>query len=250
MPTITIRLDDDTREALQQQANSANVTVSDFVRDLIREEVMDLRSSEERGQGLAPDSLSPKDRHVLSLLHRILARVLPEDANGEEGNLEHQLTYARVLEEGFTGEYPAEFAGISTELSKRDTERVLDILDMFRIIDYSIDRLKHTGTAVDEGLVTALSYRGFDFNDSLEHKMAEYVKHLIATDRWTERADFVKGATRGNSHSRLLPMYLRMVAEYRRIMARRGPALGRDDYWLSEEELRAIAAERVHPDNR
>lgn len=251
MPTITVRLDDETRDALQQRASADGVTVSDFVRDLIREEVVSLRSDDDHQQGYAPDSLTPKDRHVIALLHRILARVLPEDAKDVDGDSEYQLERAQVLEEGFTQEYWLEFAGISPELGKRDSQRVINILDMFRVADYSLAQLEKAGTAVDEGLASALRYRGFDFNDSLEAKMADYVKHLIKNDRWTERAEFVlNGPTGGNSHSRVLETYLRMLAEYRRIMARRGPAPGLDGFLLTEDELKAIAAEQVHPDNR
>ena len=86
------------------------------------------------------------DRQVLSLLHRILARVLPEDANDVDGDLEYQLKRAKILEEGFAGEYWLEVAGFSTELSKRDCGRVSDILQMFRIITFSIDHLQNDGT--------------------------------------------------------------------------------------------------------
>ena len=47
MPTITVRLDDDTRDALQQHADAERVTVSDFVRDLIREQVVRLRNDDD-----------------------------------------------------------------------------------------------------------------------------------------------------------------------------------------------------------
>jgi hypothetical protein len=77
------------------------------------------------------------------------------------------------------------------------------------------------------------------------------VKHLIQHGRWTERAEFVNGPSGGNSHSPCLDTYLRMLAEYRRIRARRRPRPGdHDDYLLTEDELRAIADERIHPENR
>lgn len=251
MPTITVRLDEETRDGLQQRANEDGVTVSDFVRDLIREQVISVRSDDDRlDDGYAPDSLTPKDRQVLSLLHRILARVLPEDANGDDGDSGHQLELAQVLEAGFTEEYGVEFAGISPELSRRDSQRVNDILEMFRIAGYSLVHLEKSGTSVSEGLTEALRYQGFDHNNALEHKMASYVRHLVADSRWTEQAGVVNGPSGGNSHSPRLGLYMRMLGEYRRIIARRGPAIGRNDYLLSEDQLRAIAAERIHPDNR
>jgi uncharacterized protein YfbU (UPF0304 family) len=250
MPTITVRLDDETHNALQQRANERSATVSGFVRDLIREEVLSARLDEDRHQVYAPDTLNPKDRHMLSLLHRILARVLPEDANDVDGDLEYQLARAQVLEEGFTQEYWFEFAGITPELSKRDSQRVMDILDMYRRIDYSLAQFEKAGTSVDADLAQALRYIGFDHNDALEGRMADYVKHLIENNRWTERAEFVNGPTGGDSHSRVLETYTRMLAEYHRITVRRGTDSGRDGYLLSKDELKAIAAERIDQENR
>ena len=121
---------------------------------------------------------------------------------------------------------------------------------MFRIAHYSLLHLEKSGTPVSEGLASALRYRGFDHNRALEHKMSAYVKHLVDDDRWAEQVDVVHGPSGGNSHSPTLDVYMRMLAEYRRIVAGRGPAIGRNDYLLSEDQLQAIAAERIHPENR
>lgn len=248
MATITLRLDDEIRDAVQRRAEEGGLTVSDFVRDLIREAVVDL-GHEDDPDGYVPDSLSPKERHTLSLLHRILARVMPEGEEGVDGGKAYQLERAKVLEEGFTLEYWTEFAGLGNELSKRDSERVMDVLELFRIVQNSVRHLREEGADVPDELAHALRYRGFDFNNPLEGKMAMYVRHMINDGRWEEIADFVKGPTSGNSHARTLDTYLRMLAEYRRIRARRRPALGLD-YLLTLEELEAIAAEQVHPANR
>jgi uncharacterized protein YfbU (UPF0304 family) len=248
--TITIRLDDAIRDAVQRRAEEGSLTVSDFVRDLIREAVMDLREADDP-DGYIPDTLSPKERHTFALLHRILARVLPEDENTDvDGDKAYQFQRAKVLEEGFTEEYWVEFSEISNELSRRDSQRVNDIFELFRITMDSIAHLRKEGIEVPEGLEDTLQFYGFDFNDNLESKMAAYVKHLVNDGRWVEQSEFVNGPTGGNSHARLLDVYLRMLAEYRRIRSRRRPTLGIRDYLLSLEELEAIAAERVHPGNR
>nr|WP_323848191.1 YfbU family protein [Curtobacterium flaccumfaciens] len=242
-------MDDETRDALQRQADEAGVTVSDFIRALIREAVMDLGNRVTR-DGYTPETLSPKDRHILSLLHRILGRVLPKDTETDsDGDEEYQLERARVLEEGFTLEYETEYAGISAELSARDSLRVMDIFELFRMTGDSIKILRQQGITVPEDLEEDLSFRGFDFNDQLESKMAAYARFMINDDRWEEQADFIKGRTGGNSHKKMLDTYMRMLSEYRRVRSRRRPTFGRD-YPLTLEELEAIAAERVHPDNR
>jgi hypothetical protein len=48
----------------------------------------------------APGPMPLMDRQVLALLHRILARVLPEGSCDIDGDDEYQLERARVLEAG------------------------------------------------------------------------------------------------------------------------------------------------------
>lgn len=250
MPTITVRLDDDTRDALQAHAEEEGLTVSDFLRELIRAEVTPVREDAVR-EGFTPDSMTPKERHILSLLHRILARVMPEDSNDVDGDAEYQLERAKVLEAGFTQEYWTEYAGIAPELSKRDAKFVMDVLDMFRMVDHSVAELTKTEPVSDE-IVYSLRFRGFDHNDSLERKMANYVEFLVSDGRWVERAEFLEGPERGNSHHPTIDTYSRMLAEYRRIRedGRKKPSNGRASRTLSVADLNALAAARVHPENR
>jgi len=202
------------------------------------------------GDEPAPESMRIVDRQVLSLLHRILGRVLPEDANDVDGDLEYQLMRASILEEGYTGEYWYETAGFRTELSKRHCDRVSDILQMFRIVTYSIEHLAKEGTPVEEKLVSQLEFRGFDHNDSLESHMARYVEFLMRDDRWTELKPQLERHDNGNPHHRVLDTYMRMLAEYRRIMDGRERGYSRTDYLLSRAELEQISGAQVHPSNR
>lgn len=252
MAVLNVRLDDHVRDQLKELADVEGVTLSEYVRDLILEAVVPVYEREvKHGDEPAPESLRIIDRQVLSLLHRILARVLPEDASDVDGDLEYQLMRAQILEEGFTGEYWFETAGFRTELSKRDCGRVLDILDMFRIVTYSIDHLAKEGSPIEEGLAFQLEFRGFDHNDALESHMADYVEFLMRDDRWTELKPQLERNDNGNSHHRTLDTYLRMLAEYRRIMKGRERGSFRPtDYLLSSEELQQIAEGRVHPSNR
>lgn len=252
MAVLNIRVDDHVRDQLKELADVEGVTLSEYVRDLIMEAVVPVYEREvKHGDEPAPESLRIIDRQVLSLLHRILARVLPEEANDVDGDVDYQLMRAKLLEEGFTGEYWFETAGFRTELSKRDCGRVLDILDMFRIITYSIDHLAKEGLPVEKELVSQLEFRGFDHNDALESHMADYVEFVMRDDRWTELKPQLERNDNGNSHHRTLDTYLRMLAEYRRIMDSRERGNFRPtDYLLSSEELQQIADGRVHPSNR
>jgi uncharacterized protein YfbU (UPF0304 family) len=252
MATITVRIDDETRDALQARAEEARQTLSDFVRDRLQDSVFAFRDdgAGKIGGGLEPDTLSALDRQTLALLHRILGRVLPEDANEEDGDKAHQLERAEVLERGFTKEYSMEFVGIQPELSPRHCDFVMDVLDMYRIALYSIDDLRKQGVEIDEPLRRALTFDGFDHNDRLEGQMAAYVRFLVGEDKWAEQKDFVFGRERGNSHHQTIPAYSRMLTEYREVKQNRTRNAGARSYLLSQEELQKIAAARVHPSNR
>lgn len=251
MAVLNIRVDDQVRDELKDIADAEGVTVSEYVRDLVTAAIVPgYKPDEDHGDLPAPETMRIADRQVLSLLHRILARVLPEDNDEVDGDKDYQLARARVIEAGYTGEYWREVAGFNRELSKRDCGRVLDILDMFRIITFSIRRLEKDGSAVDEELSYKLEFGGFDGNDGLENHMAHYVEFLMSDGRWAELHEQWNSNDEGNSHTLMLDTYMRMVAEHRRIKASRDRGFHREDYLLSLDELEQIAAARVHPSRR
>jgi uncharacterized protein YfbU (UPF0304 family) len=251
MAVLNIRVEDRIRDQLKEMADAEGVTLSEYVRDLVMAAVVPVYQQPVRhGDEPAPETMRIADRQMLSMLHRILARVLPEDGSDVDGDAGYQLRRARVIEAGFTGEYWQEVAGFHTELSKRDCGRVLDILDMFRMITFSIRRLEKEGTTVSEELSHALEFQGFDGNDGLESHMASYVEFLMSDGRWAELQPQLDRNDGGNSHHRVLDTYMRMLAEHRRIKDSRDRGSRRDDYLLSMDELEQIAAARVHPSHR
>lgn len=251
MAVLNIRVEDRIRDQLKEMADDQGVTLSEHVRNLVMEAVVPVFEQEvKHGDEPPQESLRIIDRQILSLRHRILGRVLPEDANDVDGDLEYQLMRAQLLEAGYTGEYWYETAGFQTELSQRDCGRVKDILDMFRIITYSIDRLDQEAPEIEENLRHSLEFMGFDHNDALEGHMANYVEFVMRDDRWTELKPQLERHDHGNSHHRVLDMYMRMLAEYRRIMDGRGRGFSRMDYFLSLEELEQIDNASVHPSSR
>lgn len=252
MAVLNIRVDDRVRDQLRVLAEDQGVSLSEYVRDLLMEAVVPVYEEEAKHGDEPPvESMRITDRQMLSLLHRILARVLPEDANDVDGYPDYQLMRAEILEKGYTGEYWYETAGFSTELSKRDCGRVKDILDMFRICTFSIDHLRTEGVELDDQFVYELQFMGFDHNDALEGHMASYVEFLMRDgERWPELQPQIKSNDDGNSHSLMLDIYLRMLAEYRRILDARKRGFGHLDYLLSEEELVRVREARIHPSNR
>lgn len=261
MAVLNIRVEDRVRDQLKELADGEGVSLSEYVRNLVMEAVVPVREQEvSPGGEPSQETLRIVDRQILSMLHRILGRVLPQDegeldgddfdGDGVEGNLKDQLMRAEILEAGYTGEYWYATAGFQAELSHRDCDRVKDILDMFRVITYSIERLEKEGAEVDEELKGSLEFVGFDHNDPLEGQMARYVEFLMRDGRWTELRAQLERHDNGNSHRRVLEMYLRMLAEYRRTMDGRGRGFSRMDYFLSVDELQQIDEASIHPSNR
>lgn len=252
MAVLNIRVTDRVRDQLKELADREEISLSEYVRNLLMEAVVPVFEREvEHGAEPPVESMRIVDRQVLSLLHRILGRVLPENSDDIDGDLDYQLMRAKILEEGYTGEYWYETAGFSTELSKRDCARVTDILEMFRIITFSMDHLTREGVELDKQLAYELEFQGFDHNDPLEGHMASYVEFLMRDgDRWTELKPQLARHDGGNSHSLVLDTYLRMLSEYRRIMDTRERGFSHLDYLLSKDELEQVAAGRIHPANR
>lgn len=244
MPTINVRIDEALRDALQQKADQEDQSVSDFVRDAIANAVFDFRSPSADDRVIDPKTIDPLERHKLALLHRILARVLPEDANGVDGDHDYQIERAEVLENGYVNEYWTEFAGLRAELTESQSALVMDVLDMFRIAGYSMDAIEEEAGAIDDTLRRRLTFRGFDHNDTLERQMSNYVTYLVKDDRWSEQAEFVLGPKRGNSHMPMINAYSRMLTVYREVKETRRPAGTPKSYLLSIEELERIAGTR------
>lgn len=252
MPTITLRLDERTKNDLEAIARGRNMTLSELIRThldtlLVREG--DPEDEVAKRGDVTPRSLTAVERQQLALLHRILARLVADD-NGPDGDKAYQLERAEVLENGFVNEYDTEFAGIYPELSAKESMFVLDVLDLFRIATYSIDRLEKDGAEVDSDLIRSLRFSGFDANDTREAHMLSYARYLIDDGRWTElQAFFDKDG--GNSHMPRAAVYERMLEEHRRIKSdkRRAPTR-RDSYLLSLEELHRLAEAQIHPSNR
>jgi uncharacterized protein YfbU (UPF0304 family) len=252
MAVLNVRIDDDHHGLLKQQADKEGISLSEFIRGRLLAAVVpvDEREQPERARDdVTPASLTPVERQSLALLHRILARVLPEDSNLEDGDAKYQLERAKVLEEGFVGDYHTEFAGIRPELTAAQSSFVLDVLDMFRILTFSIQKLDKESPKVKD--TSLLEFQGFDHNDVLEGHMATFVEYLM-DDRglWKELHPQKKASDDGNSHSQMIDVYQRMLTEYRRIKDARRRGHGRFDYHLGFQELEQIANAAIHPSNR
>ena len=218
MATVTIRLDDDTREELEEIARTRGVTLS----VLLRDQIDALLGRHVPIRDDVPHALSFQQRLMLAQQHEILALLHADD----EYESRHHHMIAEVLREGYAGEYDTVFGAMQPEMSRSECKLVWDILDMFRMLSASIDRLSADDrAALGDDNEDRLRFGGFDLNDSREGRLLGYVRHLVDTDRWTEiKPRLAEIGDNGNSHSRRLPSYERMLAVYMPILRRRREA--------------------------
>lgn len=238
MATITLRLDDETRNDVEALARGQGVTVSDFVRSAIDEILGREVTTNSTG---APRSLTLVERSILVTQHEILARLHTD--NHDE--VENHLRMVKVLTSGFTGEYDSVFLSLDSEISRRDCVLVWDLLDMFRVLTSSLARLDDDEkAAVGEHAERALTFRGLDFNDSREVRLARYAKFLIRDGRWEELAEaFDSNHEGGNSHMPHLVTYQRMLYAFEPIWKAKisDYSMGRGDrFVLNLDELRTV----------
>jgi len=256
MKTLTVRMEDEDYEELLSIARSRGTTLSDLTRETLRklreagiDEAGDFRARE------APDSLSAVDRLQLSLLHRILARLVVGDPNTEDGDPAHQLTRAKVLESGWVSEYPDEFISIGPEVSRRETNFVMDVLEMFTRLEWSFEQLSEEERAsLGSDAERRVQFPGFDFNDRREGRMASYARYLIDDGRWESMAKYFDDEhDRGNSHGSMSDMYSRMLEVFQpiwRIRLENFMSHKPGGSALTAEEIRRVTDAQIHPDNR
>lgn len=239
MPSITIRVTEEARTGLETLAESKNQTVSDLMRAAIDQT---LGTDTQFDTALdVPNFLSPAQRLLLAQQREILAAL----ADDEDERERHSLA-AEALREGFAGEYSSVFGYLEPELDLNQCQLLWDVLDMFRILESSLATFTEEELADLGELVRRAKFDGFDLSDPVEGRMLTYLHYLLRTDRWAEvQPRLEEIGDGGNSHSRCLPSYERMLAVYKPIWSdfvRRGD-FGRDR-WLSVEQVREITEAR------
>ena len=239
MVTISVRVEDDLKDRAEEAASGEGMSVSEWTRHL-----MGVQLGLDVPEWSAPTSLSKRDRRQLALLHRILQLV-----SDDEHETAHHETMIEVLECGYTGEYSNEFISIFDELPLAECRLVWDILDMFRVIGASVDKVGVEAVrALDEHAEHALQFRGFDFNDPREGRLAGYAAHVIRSGRWSELALYFDDKhERGNSHAPVLDSYLRMNRAFQPMWEAMIHGSGRGRYHLNEEELNEIVQAWYYP---
>lgn len=255
MAQLNVRIDDAARISLDALAQARGTQTSDLVRSLIDEALG--RDAGRPYADLTPRSLSVVERRTLALHHRTLALLASQDDSQDEsemadGNAQDHLRAAEVLERGYTAEYPTSFIAINQEMGQRECDLVHDVLEMFTHLELAWSRLADPDrTALveaDEHAEHRVRFRGFDFNDPFESRLAAYARYLIRTDRWETMADrFDREHERGNSHAPLLASYQRQLDVWRPLwQQKKAGALQRGprSFDLTVDELRDVLRAR------
>lgn len=241
MATITLRLDDQIRDDLEQLARNQGVTLS----ELLRVTLARLVGRDADTPPHVPPSLEITQRHTFRLLHKLMAEVGPEDER------DYHRRQAEVIEEGFTARYYSVFGGIVfPEMTKTDAELVYDLLDAFTVLESSLDKLDDDArAALGELAEYTLRFRGFDHNDEQEARLADFAKHLIDDGRWSTLAHhFDNDHEGGNSHMPTLSHYRRVLAAYKAVLHERKRTVSDlEAYRFDAQALREVLAAAAPP---
>ena len=173
MKSITIRIPDELKALIAKESEGNGQSQSDYLRQILEAQVGQINEEEFQRQSQQNFYLSVVERKTLSRGCQLLLAAhggLPDglyDAESIQSTM-------KALECGYAGEYPRIFSGANDGLTYEECKLVWDILDMFRVIKYSIQDLGRSGWE-QTGVVDAEyygSFRGFDYQIDLESKLA------------------------------------------------------------------------------
>lgn len=237
MQTITLRVPDELRTLIAEGAQANGQSQSDYMRQAIEIYVKRVDPDLDRRPTEKNITLTSYERASLILQHQTLLAAqghLPEQSYDSEW---HERA-VEVLARGYEGEYPQLFPSYTEALNAYDCELVWDILDMFRVIHFSVEALGENGWDAI-GVKNAErfgKFKGFDHQRERESQMADYTKYLVKSGRWTEQEKLVKKGT--NSHRQMLPTYQSMLGAFKPVWREAIRGGGRSH--LSAKDLQKI----------
>lgn len=149
------------------------------------------------------EKLSRVERLILSNQYKILEALYSDDAD-------YYKNTRTAIEEGFELHYDEIFQGLSeNELTIDECREVLDILDMYRAITFSVNKLDENEKKEIDNYY--LKFEGFDLNDEYEGKRVIYSRYFINDlDRFQE-LKYGNSYADCNSHAERMPKYRAML---------------------------------------
>lgn len=244
MAQLNIRIDDESRDLFDSLARARDLSTSDLLRELIWQALG--RNDERPRDDTTPPSLSALERRQLAMQHEILAFLTAED----DWETAYHRQMVEVMNSGFTSEYYKTFQMIQPEMTARECNLVHDILEMFTTVERSVAELTNEERApLGDRSHHALRFRGFDFNNSQEGRLASYAHHVIKDGRWTDMADrFDDKHESGNSHMPMLATYQRMLSVWKPLWDKKIKSYGgANNYRFTVDELQQILAAWPYP---
>lgn len=174
--------------------------------------------------------LSKLDRIFLINQLRILEALYPDEA--EELGVRRE-----VLERGYEMLYAWDYDYVydgSDIMTAEESQEVWDTLDMFDAIQRSMPE------GFDTKPYPITKFAGYDGNN--EGKFLSFAQFTVER---LKRFEYVPMQKDGywNSHMPIRPVYLRMLAEWKRMD-------NLERFTMSDEELTRVLAAAIHPENR
>lgn len=146
--------------------------------------------------------LTKKERLSFIYQLRILEALYPDEAVDFAN-------HRTALENGYALHYSWMAEHISNEMSESECRQVLDILDMYRAISFSLSKLPDSDSLKTSRLAI---FPGFDGNN--EGAQMSYARYFIVDlERYAELNS--SGYPRFNSHTPMLSIYEDMLSRWR-----------------------------------
>lgn len=152
------------------------------------------------------------ERITLINQFEILKNLSPEESNYYEEKIE-------ILEGGYKFHYDEIFSCLSPELSSEDSRFVLDILNMYRDVNFS--KREFNERELEEISDIETQYKGFDYNDEYEASLGVYAKFFIKKlNRFQELVED-ENFDDYNSHRLMVKYYKTYLDKYNNIKKKR-----------------------------
>ncbi len=162
--------------------------------------------------------LSLTERVIIANQFKILEKLYPDEA-------EYYSNHRKALECGYKLHYADIVENFYDEMSEEECREVIDILDMYRALTNSYNRLPDK-TGIDEDKIR---FDGFDGNDETsQYLYTQY--YIVDLDRYNELTYGQKHPDL-NSHGHRLGKYRTMLAAWKSID---------DRHNLNSNQIRAI----------
>lgn len=162
--------------------------------------------------------LSKKDRLILFNQYKILEALYPEEADFYALNRE-------IVESGYKIHYSDISQNISNEMNIEDSKEVLNILDMYRALYFSVEEYKKGVDKKYKGI--EIKFPGFDGNSEAEQLV--YAKFYLHKMQRFEELHHSGEYPDYNSHSYTLSQYRKMLEKWK--------SFGENVYRLNETQI-------------